>query len=546
MTSAPSPTNARTATAAGSIYTEPCRQAAILATPPCAQAGTVPGFWILTATILGSAMAFIDGTVVNVALPIIQGDLGANAAQLQWIVESYALFLAALILVGGALGDHFGRRRIYLWGIAIFAAASLWCGLAGSITELIIARGVQGVGAALLVPGSLALIGANFPKSERGRAIGTWSAATAITMAIGPVAGGWLAETFSWRWIFLINVPFALLTVAVTMLKVPESRDEKNTGPLDWTGAALSTLGLGGLVFGLIEAGVLGLTHPLVIGALVVGIICLGVFWLHQTRTANPMVPPALFKSSAFAGANAMTLLLYAALGGALFFLPLKLIQVDSYSATAAAAAFLPFVAIMSVFSRQAGSLADSWGPRLPLTVGPLITAFGFLALGLLSAEESYWLGTFPAILIMGCGMVLTVSPLTTVAMTSVSDARAGTASGINNAVSRTAALLAIAVFGLVAVETAWSDLQTRLADTLPPEAMAEAREVRQVFGAVEIPAVLEEAHGETIRAAAGHSFAAAYRLVMILAAAITLLAALIAWFTIRPSPPSEEEKGPV
>ncbi len=521
--------------AEGTIYTEPCREGVIRGIAPCPEAARASGFWVLAATILGSAMAFIDGTVVNVALPIIQKDLQASAADLQWIVESYALFLAALLLVGGAMGDHFGRKRVYVWGIALFAAASLWCGLAGSTAELIVARAVKGVGAALLVPGSLALIGANFTADKRGAAIGTWSAATAITMAFGPVLGGWLAENVSWRWIFYLNLPIAVLVIVITQRFVPESRNESDTQPLDWWGAGLSVIGLGGVVLGLIEAGRFGLTHPLVLGSLAAGLAGLGLFARHEMRARNAMMPPALFRSRTFSGANAMTLMIYFALGGALFFLPLKLIQVDGYTATAAAAAFLPFVVIMALLSRFSGQITDRLGPRVPLTAGPVITAAGFGLLALLSGEPEYWRGTFPAIVMMGAGMVLTVAPLTTAVMTSVEENRTGTASGINNAVSRIAALLAIAGFGLIFVETAWADLQTRLALVLPPEALGPAQEIRQVFGALEIPPALEAAHGEAIRAQGRLAFAHAYDRVMALAALVTILAALIAWTMIEP-----------
>ncbi len=529
----------------GTVYSEPCRAAAIRAVAPCPRAGTASTAWVLAATILGSAMAFIDGTVVNVALPIIRSDLGASAAGLQWIVESYALFLAALLITGGALGDHFGRRRIYLLGLALFAAASLWCGLAGSTAELIIARGVQGIGAALLVPGSLALIGASVPAERRGSAIGTWSAATAITMAVGPVLGGWLAETVSWRWIFFINLPVAALAIGITLAFVPESRNETDRAPLDRLGALLCVIGLGGIVLALIEAGRFGLGHPLVLASGAIGAAALLAFVLRQFRAPHPMVPPALFRSLTFSGANLMTLIIYAALGGALFFLPLKLINVDGYGATAAAAAFLPFVVIMSLLSRAAGSLVDRTGPRLPLIIGPPFTAAGFALLALLSGGGDYWTAEFPAIALIGMGMVLTVAPITTAVMASVEDGRAGIASGINNAVSRIAALIAIALFGLIFVGLADPDLQTRLATILPGEALDAARDVRHIFGQVEIPAALNAAHGQAIREAARVSFLIAYDRIMGFAALLTLAAALIAWTMIDPRGAADRRPAP-
>ncbi len=527
-------THTRT-TSRGSVYTEPCREAAIRATEPSGQAPQASGFWVLAATILGSAMAFIDGTVVNVALPIIQQDLGASASDLQWLVESYALFLAALLLVGGAMGDHYGRRRIYLFGVVIFALASLWCGLAGSVTELIVARAVKGIGAALLVPGSLALIGASFPKDQRGAAIGTWSAATAITMAFGPVLGGWLAENVSWRWIFFLNLPIAALIIPITLAFVPESRNESDKQPLDWLGAGLSVVGLGGVVLGLIEAGRLGLTHPLVVVSLAVGTVTLVAFAVQQARAPNAMMPPALFRSPTFTGANLMTLMIYAALGGALFFLPLKLIQLDGYSATAAAAAFLPFVVLMSVFSRFSGTLVDRFGARPPLIIGPLITAIGFALLGVFAAESDYWRGTFPGIVMIGAGMTFTVAPITTAVMGAVGDERAGTASGINNAVSRVAALLAIAVFGLLFILIADPQLSADLARLLPAVEADALADVRLIFGAVEIPPALAAEHEATIRAAARDAFLTGYTVVTAVATIMTLSAAAIAWMLIEP-----------
>ncbi|MFP3943521.1 MAG: MFS transporter [Alphaproteobacteria bacterium] len=524
---------------ASSIYTDPCRSEAIAAAPPCAPSRAGP--FVLAAAILASAMAFIDGTVVNVALPIIQRDLGASAIGLQWIVESYALFLAALLLTAGAMGDRFGRRLVFAVGVGIFAAASLWCGLAASVPELIGARAAQGIGAALLVPGSLALIGAHFPKETRGRAIGTWSAATALTMALGPVLGGWLAENVSWRWIFFINLPVAAVALAITLTRVPESRNENDTAPPDWIGAALATFGLGALVFGLIEAGRLGLGDPLVAAGLTAGVAGLAGFWLHQLRSSHPMIPPGLFGSGTFTGANLMTLLLYAALGGALFFLPLYLIQVRGYTATGAAAAFLPFVVIMAAASRRSGALADRLGVRLPLIAGPAVTAAGFGLLAAPGLGTGYWTEIFPAIAVLGGGMALTVAPLTTAVMSSVPDGREGTASGINNAASRVAALLAIAVFGLIAVTLAEGQLRAQLSEMLPAEFAGDVTRMTFAFGAVELPPDLDREFGDTVRALAKRNFAEAYRVIMWLAALISLAASALAWLLVRPEGEARE-----
>jgi EmrB/QacA subfamily drug resistance transporter len=406
---------------------------------------------VLVAAIIGSSMTFVDGTVVNVALPVLRESLGADVAQAQWVVTAYMLFLASLILVGGALGDRWGRRKVFAAGVLLFAAASAWCGLAPDVTHLIAARGVQGIGAALLVPGSLALISASFGREDRARAIGTWAGWTSIAAGIGPLAGGWLVETLSWRWIFFLNLPFAVAVLVLAWLRVPESWGETDPGPIDWPGAALVTLGLFGLVYGLIRGGAVGLGTRMVVVSLALGVLALVAFGWREARTRRPMVPPAIFRSRGFTGANLLTLLLYAGLGQTMFVLPFHLIQRRGYTPVEAAAAFLPFVTVMFLLSRWAGGLLDRSGPKLPLTGGPALAALGFWLFVPLAGRGSYWSEIFPPVLVISLGMVACVAPLTTTVMASVDEAHAGLASGINNAVSRVATLLAVALAGLVA-----------------------------------------------------------------------------------------------
>ncbi|HEY4067760.1 MAG TPA: MFS transporter [Burkholderiaceae bacterium] len=508
--------------------------------PPAASASAHR--WTLIAAILGSSMAFIDGTVVNVALPALQRDLDASAFAAQWVIESYALFLASLLLAGGALGDRFGRRRVFMLGVGLFTVASVLCGLSRSVEQLIVARSVQGIGAALLVPGSLALISATFPEAQRGRAIGTWSAFSGITAAVGPVIGGYLVEHFSWAWAFLINAPIGAVLLFICAAKVPESRGGGAGGDaVDGWGAALATLGLAGVVFALIEAPNRGWASPAVLGSALAGLLGLVLFVRVESVMRAPMLPLAFFRNRNFAGANLLTLLLYAALGGGLYFFPLNLIQVQGFGATAAGAAMLPFIAILFALSRWAGRLVDRFGSRPPLVVGPIVAAAGFaLFTRPGGGDANYWLSFFPAIGVLGLGMTITIAPLTTTVMNAVGAGSSGVASGVNNAVSRTAGLLAIAVFGLVMALVFDATLSARLAQLpLSPELLASLHAQRHKLAGIELPAGLDPATAATLKSAIGAAFVAGFRWIMSLCAALALLSALSAWLMIEPARPA-------
>lgn len=507
----------------------PCDDAVIQsrASTPC-RADARP--WILAATILGSSLAFIDGTVVNVALPALQASLHANIVDVQWVVESYGLFLGALILVGGSFGDVFGRRLMFVLGVTIFAIASAACGLAAGIHQLIIARSIQGVGAAFLVPGSLAIISASFDEKTRGQAIGTWSGFTAITTAIGPVLGGWLIEHASWRWVFFINVPLAALVITISLWRIPESRSA-SARRIDWLGALVGTVGLGGLVFGFVESTNLGWRDPLVFGSLVVGTVAVIGFVLVECKMSSPMVPLRLFRSRSFSGANLLTLFLYAAIGIFFFLFPLNLIQVQGYSAAATGAAVLPLILLMFALSRWSGGLVARYGPRAPLIIGPLIAAAGFALFAVPSTGSNYWEAFFPAIVVLGFGMAVTVAPLTTVVMSSVDQDHAGTASGINNAVARIASVLAIAAFGIVMVRAFDFRLRHELANLgLSSEILREIQSRVIKLAGLELPSNLDAKTTTMIRTAINHAFVFGFRIIMLVCAGLAAASSAVAW----------------
>jgi EmrB/QacA subfamily drug resistance transporter len=508
------------------LRSRPCEDGAIDA------ARHLPGLvqsrnWVLVAAVLASTISYIDESVVNVALPAIEADLHASVAVMQWLINAYTLSLAALVLLGGAAGDRFGRRRVFIAGVAVFAASSLWCGLAGNVGQLIAARAVQGMGAALLIPCALALIGAAFDDSSRGKAIGTWAGCSAVAAAIGPLLGGWIVDHTSWRWIFLINPVLALPTILIVLRHVQESSDPQAKPGIDWLGAALAFAGLGALVFGLIALSDKNWNGLLPAAAMALGALLLTAFIWVERHSANPMMPLELFRSSTFSGVNLLTLFLYGALAGAFFFLPFALIQVHGYSATAAGAVFLPFTVIMGVLSRWAGGLLDRFGARLPLVIGPIIVALGFALLALLADQGSYFIAFVVPVVVLAMGMTVAVAPLTTTVISAVPTHRSGVASGVNNAVASLAALLAVAGFGALALFLFDAVLDRHMTDVvLAAGGKAELATVRGNFAATGLSAEAQA----IVRAALSRSI----RIVMVLAAAMALAGALCSAALIR------------
>jgi EmrB/QacA subfamily drug resistance transporter len=515
------------------ITTSPCDEGVVRGAPAergCAERSKP---WVLAATILGSSMAFIDGSVVSVALPAMQADLAAPMRELQWIVNSYMLMLSALILVAGAAADRFGRRRLFMLGTGVFAVASVACGFAPNAGSLIAARALQGIGGAMLVPGSLAIISAAFPPRERGRAIGTWAGASALTTALGPVLGGWLVDVWSWRAIFFINVPIAVVVLLLSSWHVPESRNPEQVA-VDWLGGLLVTLGLGAITYGLTAAADAAVSDAIVPGSLLVGAILLGAFLWHEARTPVPMVPLPLFRSRAFSGANVITLLLYFALGGALFFVPFDLIRIHGYTATQAGAAFLPFTLIMGGLSRWSGGLIERHGARWPLIIGPTITTCGLALLAVPGLDGSYWRTFFPAMVLLGLGMAVSVAPLTTTVMDATDDKHAGMASGINNATARVAGLLAVAVLGAIAVASFRAELQDRLSELRVPAELRRALlgEAPKLAEA-QVPGHFSESERRIGERALRESFVHSFRITVLIAASLAFLCAPVAALTI-------------
>lgn len=504
--------------------------------------------WVLVATILASSMAFIDSTALNVALPAIQTSLGATGSEVFWVISAYNLFLAALILVGGSLGDILGLKRVFTAGMILFTLASAACALAPTPTLLIIARAVQGTGGALMVPSSLALLSAAFPRERRGIAIGTWSTFTTVTSVLGPVIGGWLAGIGLWRGVFLINLPLAIAAL-LALSRASGYQDERAPGRLDIPGALLATLGLGGVTYGFIQGPESGFDSPVIIGALALGVVALIAFLIVEARSPHPMVSLRLFRSRTFSGANALTFFLYGALAVFGLFVTLNLVQAQGYLEAEAGLALLPFSIMLILLSRWAGGLSSRVGPRLLLTAGPAITGVGFLLfalMGMTGGPRDYWTTVFPAALVVGIGMGLTVAPLTTTVMTAVPAHSTGSASGINNAVARTAGVLAISVLGALAIVLFTNTLaasteqvnmsaenrQTLLAEEAPRLGAAAAPEGVSDDARAEISGMVKTAFVDT------------YRVVMLICAGLAWLSALLAFMLVEPKL-LEPEAGP-
>jgi EmrB/QacA subfamily drug resistance transporter len=487
--------------------------------------------WTLVATILASGIVFLDSTVVNLALPSIDRQLDAGLSGLQWIVDGYLVTLAALLILGGSLGDRYGRRRVMLIGLVVFGLASLACGLAPSLAWLVAARLLQGVGGALMVPGSLAILRATFPQGEaRGKAIGQWSGWSGITTVVGPLLGGWLVDALSWRYIFFINVPIVALALFLLARRVPESRDTTRAAP-DWLGAATITVALGGLAYGLIEGPVAGWGSPLVAGGLAAGIVALGLFLLVEARVREPMLPLALFRSRNFAAANLTTVGVYFSLYGSTFFLVIYVQNVMGYPALIAGLILAPLTLLLLLLSPLVGRLAGRRGSGVFMAAGGMLCALGLLALTRLEPGSSFWTGLLPPLLIFGLGLSCTVAPLTNTVVSSVPGGHAGLAAAFNNAVSRVAALLAIALLGIVVSLTFRSELEERVAGlSLPAGAQAALQAAAESpTGAADVASLPAEA-----RVAVDQAYTAAFRRAMLVAALAAALGGAAALIMVR------------
>lgn len=492
------------------------------------------GRLILAATIIAAGMVFLDGTVVTVALPRIQKEFQASVSGLQWLVDIYILFLSVPILVAGSLSDRYGRRKFFNIGLVGFALASAVCGAASNLNVLIIARVFQGISGAFMLPGSLAILNATFPPEVRGRTVGTWSAFTPLTTAIGPLLGGWLVDNISWRAAFYINLPLAALTLYLSLRYIPESKSNAIPEGQDWPGAGLITAGLGGLIFGLIEGPRRGWADPLVWISIAAAVICLAGFVLVELKSRHPLVPFTLFKHRVFSGVTLVTFILYFAMSGVFFFLTLNLQQIQGFTATQAGAAFMPIILLLFLISRWAGSYADRAGPRLPMIVGPAVIAAGFFLYVIPGPQANYWLTFLPATVVFGAGLGFTVAPLTTVALGSVPTHLSGLASGVSNAVSRVATMLAVAMLGFVMVLQFGASLEQRTRQL--PLSGAERVILQQEaldLGGAEAPPGLDPALKIRVEAAISNAFVDSFRLMMALCGLLALASAGVSAATI-------------
>ena len=503
--------------------------------------GSPAGKWVLSSTILASAMAFIDSTALNVVLPSLQKSLQASASDLFWILNAYLLMLAALILIGGSLGDRLGRKRVFMIGIFIFICASTACGLAPGTGALIAFRVIQGIGGALMIPGSLSLLSSSIDEKERGKAIGTWSAITTMVTIGGPVMGGALADAGLWRYIFFINVPIGIIALWILWKHVAESKEAESDAAFDLPGVLAIALGLAALTFGFLRMPAVGFNHWTVSGSLSVGVLLLFVFVVIERKSKYPMMPPHLFANPTFTGVNLLTFFLYAGLSAAMLFLSLDLVQAQGYSQLESGLTFLPFTILMISITRTAGTLADKFGPRLFLIAGPAISGCGMLLLsfvGLTRGPASYWTSFLPGLLVLGLGMSITVSPLTTTVMNAVSDEYSGVASGINNALTRVANVFANAIFGALAVLLFTQALHQKL-DTVPmqPEARQMVMAQAADLGNAHVPAGL--AGNTTIVSAYRSGFVGVYRQIMRVSACLAFTGALMGLLFVRRPRPS-------
>lgn len=498
--------------------------------------------WALAATIIGSGMAFINGSVVNVALPAIQSALDASVADMQWVVSIYTFILGTLILTGGSAGDYYGRKRVFGLGVFIFLLSTVWCGLAPDVVQLIIARGGQAIGGAMMIPGSLAIITDLYEKEQRGKAIGTWSGFTALATATGPLMGGILVDQFSWRYIFLISVPLAMAALAILYFRVPESRIKSEDGQPDWKGALLATLGLGLLCYSLIEASEFGIYNPIVLSTAGLGVTIFSAFIWLERRIENPMVRLGMFRSLSFSGANLVTLFFYFSLAGVFFLLPFNLIQVQGYSATAAGAAFIPFPLLVGGLSRWSGGMIVRFGARPMLMAGPVITSIGFLLLGIYGTGSSYWICFFPGISLMGLGVAVSFAPMNTTVMSSVDKRDAGSASGVNKAVARLSGMLSVALLGALAITLFGNELSALMQQNEIPKAvqqqlMQEKANLATASIPENVPLELETTLQESIK----QSFLNSFQKVMYISAALVLLGAVCAGLMVSYKPKSQD-----